>query len=554
MAHVRHRPTLWSALLIAVLLLPRVPSLVQPAGADQALYTYVGSRILKGELPYRDAWDQKPPAVHVVYAALYALWPHESVVPAADLAAAAGTAFLLLRVARALFGSTAVGLTAAALFLVLGDPTFNRLSGVRIRAQCETFIAVVVTAAVLLAARHRRTHLEQRLHVHDTGSSEHRGALLGAGALLGVAFTLKYNAMVYAVPLLFVATPIVTCVRCLLHRAAFLTAGAAVPVLLCVAIFAIGGALPDLYHATIRYNVDYSGETYAGAWSFVAYLLTFPIRHARVDALWMTGGLGCLILIGAWLHDRRRIERLVPVVWVAAACLSVAINGSRGLPQYFVQAGPALALAAGAAAAVLWPAAAIAPRHRRVARALCILLVAYGAWRVADFRKIPDNALHDLAYMTGRIDRATHLARYGGQPGAKYSALGVHRLGEYLAARTAPSDPIYVFGFSPGAYLHAQRVSSSRFFWSRPVLVGFNEGTPGYGAAGVLEELERRPPKYLVLQMHDWAPPPHDSASFFKRDPRLGPWLRANYRYVETFEDYEVWLRDPGTAGRVSSR
>ncbi len=35
-----------------------------------------------------------------------------------------------------------------------------------------------------------------------------------------------------------------------------------------------------------------------------------------------------------------RRERLVPVVWVAAACASIAINGSRGLPQYFIQANP----------------------------------------------------------------------------------------------------------------------------------------------------------------------------------------------------------------------
>src|ERR671913_2651841 len=75
--------------LACVLLILRVPSLAQPMGADQGLYAYVGERILAGELPYRDAWDHKPPAIHYAYAALRAAWPHDSVVPAADFLIAA---------------------------------------------------------------------------------------------------------------------------------------------------------------------------------------------------------------------------------------------------------------------------------------------------------------------------------------------------------------------------------------------------------------------------------------------------------------------------------
>jgi hypothetical protein len=55
---------------------------------------------------------------------------------------------------------------------------------------------------------------------------------------------------------------------------------------------------------------------------------------------------------------------------VAAACLSIAVNGSRGLPQYFLQAGPALALAFGVAAA--WAR----PRLGRPWQLLAIALVA----------------------------------------------------------------------------------------------------------------------------------------------------------------------------------
>ena len=530
---------LWTYGLLAVLLLLRMPSLAQPSGADQALYAYVGTRILEGELPYRDAWDQKPPAIHLIYAGLYGLWPHESVVAAADLAAAALIALLLIPLGHRLTGRRGAGIAAACLFLLLGDPTFNRLGGVRIRAQCETFIALAATGALLLAVRHASAR---------SASGERRGPRVGlfaAGFLAGVAFTLKYNAGTYLgvalLPLLTQADRF----RPRWRDAGVVLAGAAVPVAAMLAIFAGGGALDALYRATIEYNLDYSGETYAHPLGIIGYLLTFPIAHARIDALWMVGGLGCLVLLAGWLRTRTGWVLLLPVAWVAAACLSIAINGSRGLPQYFVQAAPALALAAGMGASRLWPAAGIAPALRPAARAAVILLVAFGAWRVSDFDKIPRNAAHDLAYLTGRISKEAHLARYGAQREDKYSALAVHRLAEYLRARTRPEDRVYIFGFSPGAYVQAERISASRFFWSRPILVGFHAGAPGYGADGVLRDLQTGSPAVVVLQIADWAPPPGDSATFFLSSPVLAPWLQANYRRVTGLEDYDIWERSP---------
>ena len=38
--------------LVCVLLVVRLPSLVQPMGADEGLYAYVGQQILEGGLPY----------------------------------------------------------------------------------------------------------------------------------------------------------------------------------------------------------------------------------------------------------------------------------------------------------------------------------------------------------------------------------------------------------------------------------------------------------------------------------------------------------------------
>src|SRR5688572_23081908 len=96
------RTWVWTLLLLALIAL-RLPALSRPAGGDQHLYAYTAGRVLDGEIPYRDAWDQKPPGIFVVYAAGWAVWPDTRVIAVLDLVAAVATAFLLLRLGRQMF-------------------------------------------------------------------------------------------------------------------------------------------------------------------------------------------------------------------------------------------------------------------------------------------------------------------------------------------------------------------------------------------------------------------------------------------------------------------
>ena len=501
--------------LACVLLVVRLPSLVQPMGADEGLYAYVGERILDGRLPYRDAWDQKPPAIHFTYALMRAILPRDAAVPAADLLVAAVVALLLWRLGTRL-GGPAVGPWSAVLFLFLSNPAFARLGGVAVRAQCETFIAAIVTGA-FLCLTHGRAHQERR-------------NLLAAGVLFGLAFAFKYNAAAYAAAGLFALW-----IRDALgmRAAALLTAGFLMVPALVAARFAAGHALHDLYDATILYNLHYSGETYEGPWHALAYLFTFPIRHARVDALWLVGGAGCIVLL---LGARRDPGRLIAVAWVAAACLTIAINGSRDLPQYFVQAAPALALAAA------WGGRLVFTRTP-VLSTVAALAVAVGVWRVNDFPKLVDNTWRDARYAFGRVGREEHLARYGDRATRKYSALAIDELGSFMRSHTGPADTIYVFGFSSGAYVRADRTSASRFFWSRPVIVGFNQGKQGYGVSGLLDDLQRNRPAIVALQQRDWYPDVDDSAHFFLATPPLAAWLRGSYSTTPGPEGFDVWVR-----------
>jgi hypothetical protein len=527
----------------AVLVGIRVPSLAQPAGGDQGLYWYVGERILHGELPYRDAWDQKPPGIHFTYALMMALWPHESSVPAADLVVGASVALLLLVLGRQV--RKGAGETAALVFLALGNPVVTRLGGVRVRAQCETFIALAITVAmVVLMRRDEETSAARRL--------SRPSRWFACGIAIGVAAVFKYNAIVYLiVPAAVWLLDRWTAGTHTLERSrppvawrqlAALAGGCALPIATTLAFFAIRGAWSDLIDATITYNVQYSGETYTGPAAFVRYLLTFPYVHARIDSLWFVGGLGCAVLCLTAFTDPRR---LIAPVWVALACLSIAINGSRDLQQYFLQAAPALALAAGVAAVVVWASL------RTIGRVVAVALIAVAIWRITDIPKGVAYTHYDWQGLTGRLPRDEYLSRFGAEAsGDKYSAAAVEHLAAYLKSHTADGDRVFVFGFSGAAYAKANRASASRFFWSRPVIVEFNRGRPGYGPEGLLAELSSRQPSAVVLQWRDWDPDTIDSATYFHRTAVLDEWLQKNYELRDRLGNYEIWLQ----ASRASAR
>ena len=198
--------------------------------------THTSASIRAGGLPYA-TWDQKPPAIHFLYAGLRTVYAGDGVVPFADLAAAAGAAWLLYLVGREL-GPPGTGSWAALIFLLLSNPAFTRLAGVRLRSQCETFIAVIELGALLLLARSR--------------GQRSSGMLAAAGVLFGLAFTFKYNTAVFA--LAGLVTLLIW--KKLVPRAVLVVgAGAAVPVLAFLLVFAAGGALPALIDATIHYNL-----------------------------------------------------------------------------------------------------------------------------------------------------------------------------------------------------------------------------------------------------------------------------------------------------------
>jgi hypothetical protein len=172
--------------------------------------------------------------------------------------------------------------------------------------------------------------------------------------------------------------------------------------------------------------------------------------------------------------------------------------------------------------------------------------------RLANLTNLISNLRSDLLYMRGHMDRESHLGRFQ-QPNDKYVPLAEEQLATLIRETTPASESVYVFGFSSGAvYVKSDRRSSSRFFWSRPIVIEFARDTPGYGSAGLLGDLQRDPPSIVALQKHDWgilaerqegATPEPDSATFFMQTPPLRDWLESAYRLERDTAEFAIWRR-----------
>ena len=168
---------------------------------------------------------------------------------------------------------------------------------------------------------------------------------------------------------------------------------------------------------------------------------------------------------------------------------------------------------------------------------------AFAGFRFGGLPPLIENIRFDLDYALGRIERTAYLARFSG---GKFDAVATDEMIRYVAETTRPSDAVFVFGFSGGSIgAWSHRRSPTRFFWSRPVMLGFEAGRPGYDVAGLENDLQRDPPALVILQKLDWhlgeALP--NSAEFFLNNAGLRAWLDAGYVPDRETTMFAVWRR-----------
>ena len=527
----RHRAAAIAGLaaLAAGALLLRSVSVAEPLGIDQSLWASAVRGMSRGQLLYRDVWEQRPPGIYWTYLAAFHVFGWTAgTVAILDLCAAAATTTLLYLIARPLSGPT-TGALAAALYATLTMPAWlYRYSGFLERSVSETFIVACAAAGFWCAVRFR-------------GSGRYAYAF-GAGVAAGAAMIFKPNAGLYLPAILVWAAlyrtePRSAAPRPFVWPLALAGAGAAVmPTLAIVWLWRLG-TLGDAKIAVVDFNRFYvsQGFTVGG------YALDFSKAvwlRMKTEPLWLAGGVGSLIAL--WdLARRRRLSPLagVAVIWGAAAALVIVVNGARLFNSYFIQALAPLSLLS----AWVLTESARASRPRRVIAAVTGVLMAVVLLQRHYPAKVFGSARADFDVLRGRTDTTAYLEGFGGYDNRRgYSARANSEVAAYVRDRTAPGDQIYLFGINgAGIYFAADRLTAHRFlrvnFFVPPEFPD-----PSFTLEAVTAELAAKRPRYIVFERLHSPSAMGKAVDSLTEHPAVVR-LLERYRPEATIEDFTVY-------------
>ena len=444
--------------VIVVALLLRLPGLTLPLERDEGAYAYFAWTWLHGGLPYRDAFDHKPPLVYLLY-----MPPLLLGAPSAWAIRVWATLLFLVDVALVYAIGRRVwqrhaALIAALIFGVAGS-AFD-LQGLVL----NTDQALVLPALVALwsAIRLRET---QRF----------RFALV-VGAALAATILIKPVAIVL-IPALLLVCPHDR--RGMARVAGGVALGALIVGLPLAGYFILRGGWNDLVFGVLTYNRLYASESQA-RWQLGALVDMFaPFVPLLLVAL---GGVALLL---------RRSEQAPIVIgspgsgWLVAAwgaaLLIAAIGSLRAYIHYYYPLLPFLALLAAPCVLRLWQRDPAAPSLQRSANYLAAILL--GALLLVPF------ARQNLQLLGTSAEQQAE--RLYGDVGKHYFAQAP-LVAEYIRAHTQPDDYVYIFAAEPEVYLLAERRASSRYIYDYPLSL-----VPG-ASAELLRDLAAKPPKLVI--------------------------------------------------------
>jgi 4-amino-4-deoxy-L-arabinose transferase-like glycosyltransferase len=395
----------------------------------------------RGGVVGRDTWDNKPPGVYYLYAAVLHFAPDYSVacsipvpfsrvsshqLPCAqiDLAVfeigyAIGLSVCIWWVARRLFG-TSVAIMAALLCAVFSS-MLQIIGGGGI---ADLYVLLPSVVAYGAAAEYARTSRARYL--------------IAAGALGAAAGLFKQTGFILLAGIgLWVVVFETRRVgvggwRASLRSAGAVALGAATVLALTTALLARSGALGDELNQAFFFNLFYVGRA-ANTNDFLPQLLsqTWTVFSGSQSGLWLTGFVGVWLLARNWRNWR--ISLLC--VWLGASILTIVAGGSQVHVNYYLALVPPLAILGGYASVSLWSHGSTLQRTA---------VVAVGMFLLAYSHQLQDHQYGNAWY--SRI------------------ASNAHSTEEFVAgAIGSGAGSLFVWGNGPQVYALSGRVPASRY-------------------------------------------------------------------------------------------
>jgi hypothetical protein len=438
----------WTGAALLVTLaasLPLSPALLNP-WSDSSAYAYVGQVIVHGGLPYRDAWDHKPPLTFYLNALAFGLFGENHwALWLLRVATVAVTAVLLRHLLLDLGVDRRLALAGGlGLVLLLCRPMWEEVN------TPEQYALPFQTLCLLAGVRLLR-------------APAYRWAfLLGLSAGLAVlAKPTTAGAVLALIPAVWIArrSPswLIQHWKPLAVMAASLLIAPG-----CMGLYFLArGALGDAYDALIVFNERYMSHPSAAIW------LQTTFAQPAFTSIYLPLGffalLGAQPLASSLARQKRGYRDEGIGLWLALTLLFdlILTNGAmRGWAHYYLTPLPEFVtlVMLGVAAWSGHPWSAKTARPIRAATWSYLALVVLAPWMM--------NAVLALAASHGRLIA----------PAKRFPAT------EYVLTHSAPSDTVLNWGLASDVNFGSGRRSPSRYHYGHPLIL------PGYADAKRVSE------------------------------------------------------------------
>jgi hypothetical protein len=508
-----------------------LPMLLWPFGPDQAIFAYIAHRILLGGFPYVSAWDQKPPAIYLVYiVAMRFPGPLMRNVRLFDLCFLLVTMLAVYLLGRRLWGKWS-GAFAALLY----GTAYATEYGYWHTAQPDGYTALPLCIAVWLYYRALRT--TQRL------------PYVLAGLLTGFAFQLRFFSALMGLALIYIEWNNARALSlhgwaAAIKRIAWFSVGFALMQALLAGYLLVGHALGAYLFTEFRFATGYAhlGGPYSpGGFQWGLYFdaartstVDFLVSHAFVS---LPAGVAVAMAL------RRNGDRHAQEIGLLAlsAYLGVLIQAKFFL-YHWLAVLPFVALLGGRGLVLC--AEYLGCRRRQV-RSL-VAFAAILALLVFVSPAVTDSTLHQWRgvqqYYAGQISRSRFNNQFGPYAGGTFSYLADDQVARYVEDHSQTGDTIYIYGYEALVYLIAKRESASRFFYVFPVI---STWSPPAWRSELFHDLYEKKPRFILVQANEGAPwitgLHEDTAHNAAQDPDLQALLASRYERDVTIEDFSLY-------------
>lgn len=527
---VERDPDVWlRGLAWAVVVASGLLILTFSFGRDQGIYSLVGEGILRGQAPYEELWDFKPPGVFFVYALAQGVFGKNMMAPRLlEVLMLLGSVACMRRFTGVVFDNKTIGMVGGALALLLHAQLDFWHTG-----QPEAFGGTLTLLALMLTVERPRRY--QELLFVAIGVLFACAALLkpplGGGALVCAAYLTKRE------------RTLGKSLGASLLTAAWIGLGLALPLLATLGWFVSKGALSELYWTLGQFTPGYTKLGWVGR--HASEMLYYAIETAffGFSALAAAGIIAAIAISPSCTREREGVFLVLGVIAVHLA--GIAMQG-KFFAYHYSATLPLIALIAGLGLYKLWRRCLAGGRGGAVAFFSFVAVAVPMRYAVGDlpqtFWERSWIRFRYLLQIPPYDARETMDAELGYV--ADYNLETDRDVARRVRERTAPEESVYVWGFEPVIYWLSDRKPSSRFIYNVPQRTRWERTR---ARSELLQDLATNPPAVIVVQRNDYfsfvTGSNLDSKGELNEFPELLRVIDRDFTYSTSVGQFEIYER-----------